>query len=291
MKFSFYYGSDKIPFFLGTKGMVESTSAIPFHGIISRGLLTKLTEEDLHTEFWSKYAHLIDDDRDSRNPDLKRLKTYAQECAVLSFRDSAICAQEYIERYILKISKENNYICELWNIKEGHTSSVWLATIKNGRNIQEDKFIVNVARDKAASIELQDTAKKMLAIAECQPEINMAKVYDIERVNLIYSCESIDVIVTRNEWIANAYEIHFLSKTETQTEQYVLVERFLTSLDRPSQIISIRGRKFTEGETNQIKDDIAFFLANADRVVPTDININEGDVVWTGEKAVIVAIS
>jgi hypothetical protein len=290
MKFLFYYGCDQTPFFLNNDGMVESSSAIPFHGIISRGLLTKLSEEDFDTELWGKYSHLINDDRCDRDPDLKRLQTYARKCAVLSFGDSAICAQKYIKQHHLKSSKDNNCICELWNIKEGHTSSVWLVIIKSTQNIQE-KFIINVARDRDANLELQDTAQKMLLIAENFPKINMAKVYSIERVSLNYFNENIDVAVTRNQWIPDAYEIHCFYETEKQIKQYVLVERFLTSEELPSKIVSIYGRKFTEDETRQIKDDIAFFLANASQVVPTGVNINEGDVVWTGKKAVIVAIS
>jgi hypothetical protein len=65
----------------------------------------------------------------------------------------------------------------------------------------------------------------------------------------------------------------------------------LTKEDNPSQITSIYGRKFTKKESIKIKRDIDFFLNKASRFVPTEIDINHGDLIWNGEGVTIVAIS
>jgi hypothetical protein len=292
MEFCFFYGPDKIPFSIDGEKIVLSDYSIPFHGIISKGLLIKLEEEGVNSKIWYKYAHLVGNNNTlEQELDLTRLQKCVYGCEALSFSSSAISVKIYVDTFIAKSSKDEQLTCEIWNVKEGHTSSVWKVTIINTNNLILDQFVINVARDRAAGIELQSTAEKMITIAENCPGINMAKVYGIEKVSLNYFHEIIDIVITRNEWIPDAREIHFFPGNERQAEQYVLVERFLTSHDRPSQITSIHGRKFTESESNQIKDDIAFFLANACKVLPTCINLNEGDVVWTGKKAVIVAIS
>lgn len=292
MKFTFFYGPDKIPFSLPDRREQHLSSIEPFHGIISRGLLAQTVEIGLSVEAWYQYAHLMDEvSLEIQEPALSRLKDCVREYEVLSFYQSAFCAKKYVEQYYSSIIKEDEVEFTLWNIKEGHTSSVWKINMTGLTHVQQDPFVVNVARDKAAGIELKNTSEKMLAIAENCPGINMAKVCGIDKVSLNYFHEVIDVVITHNEWIPDAREIHFFPGNERQAEQYVLVERFLTSHDRPSQITSIHGRKFTESESNQIKGDIAFFLANACKVLPTYINLNEGDVVWTGEKAIVVAIS
>jgi len=49
----------------------------------------------------------------------------------------------------------------------------------------------------------------------------------------------------------------------------------------------------SEEESAKIKDDIALFLTNASKCLShiANLNINDGDVVWDGEKAIVVAIS
>lgn len=293
MEFSFYYGPNKTPFFLNNDGMVESISAIPFHGIISRGLLIKLTEEELGYELWSKYAHLIDNEEDNQDPDLKQLQKYTRECGFMLFRHSAICAKEYIERFYLRISNENHVFCDIWNIKEGHTSSVWKVTITDNQHFIKDLFVINIARDKEAGFELKVTSEKMQIIEKNCPGINMAKVFDIKKLQTNFNNNPLEVVVTRNECIEDSYEIHMLNDKVNGSWRYILIERFLTREENPSQIASVYGRKFSKEESTKIKEDIDTFLNNSSSSIHTDLNINEGDVVWccNTNRAVIIAIS
>lgn len=292
MEFNFFYGPDKIPFSMDDRKMVLSDSFVPFHGIISRGLLQKFEDKDIPGDTWYKYAHLIGSipitDEDAA---LALLKEYAFGCEVLSFSDSAACARKYAWNYASGADTDSTLKCELWNIKEGHTSSVWKVSFLNENELACEEFIINVARDREAGYELRQTSEKMQAMADNFPDINIAGVYDITTVKLDYFDKDIAAVVTRNEFIPDAREIHALKQPGSTKEQYILVERFLTNENNPSQISSIRGRRFTETECDRIEKDIRFFSENAAREFDAEINILDGDLVWNGEKAIVVAIS
>lgn len=271
---------------------IVAEGAVPFHGIISRGLLQKFEAEGVSSATWHTYAHLISNAAALHQaPELTLLQEYAYTCEVLSFSHSAACVRNYLERYLDKPSKKEQLTGEVWNIKEGHTSSVWKVTIADEYHSVADQFVVNVARDQAAGRELQDTSVRMQAIAKSCPAINMAQVYDIQSIKLKYFDKLIEVVVTRNEFIPKAYEIHALAGAGSGIAQFVLVERFLTSGQRPSQIASINGRRFTEEECCKIAEDLRLFGLCAATQPGTSISINEGDAVWNGEKAVVIAIS
>lgn len=178
---------------------------------------------------------------------------------------------------------------ECWNIKEGHTSSVWKVSIY-GDNINET-FIVNVARDREAGMELQKSSLKLKAVKEQSPDINSASVFDIRTIHnkLLPS----GIVVTRNEWIENAFEVHLRTNKQEGREELLMVERFLMDVRNPAKIISVLGRTFSNEETNRIKSDLREFLLNASEYLHDEVavNINDGDLVWNGDKAIVVAIS
>lgn len=291
MDVRFFFGPDKIPFGVQENGMVDEASIIPFHGIISRGLISKLQDNQIHPEVWNRYAHLLDSGS-SNNPEFRRLRKLASECKVLSFGQSALCAKRFVESYPDDLFAADHLQCDLWNLKEGHTSSVWKASVFD-QNLEEHHFIVNVSRDYMAGLELEKTSRQMQGIAAQCPNINMAKVQDIQKLLVNDDNDTFEVVATRNEWIENAFEIHALKIEPNGKEQLVLVERFLTEADDPSHITSIHGRKLTETESLAIENDIALFLTAAsltESPIP-GLNINEGDVVWNGSRAIVVAIS
>ena len=294
MDFSFFFGPNKTHFVFYENGMVEAGSTMPFHGIVSRGLFNKLRENNVPNEVWYNNAHLLereDLNSDSNVQDLLMLKEYAAECKVLSFSESAACAKLYIENYFDGLKAKNIAKCEIWNIKEGHISSVWKVSFFDSSS-KENHFIINVARDYEAGIELKITSENMKAIAEHYPYINMAKVYDIRKILLNYNDNPYEVVATRNEWIEDTYEIHMVKDKLNGKEQYLLVERFLTKEGSPAHISSIYGRRFSEEESAKIKDDIDLFLNNASKCLShtPNLNINDGDVVWDGENTVVIAI-
>ena len=295
MDFSFFFGPDKTPFAFHENGMVGAGTTIPFHGIISRGLLNKLKENNVPNEVWHNNAHLLEMEdwySDSNVQYLLTLKEYAADCKVLSFSQSSACVKLYMENYFDCSDAKNIAQCEIWNIKEGHTSSVWKVSFFDSDS-KENQFIINVARDYEAGIELKTTFEQMKAIAERSPHINMAKVYDIRKILLNYNDNPYEVVVTINQWIEDSYEIHVVKDKLNGKEQYLLVERFLTKDGSPAHISSIYGRRFSEEESAKIKDDIDLFLTTASKClshIPI-LNINYGDVVWDGKKATIVAVS
>lgn len=298
MKYCFFFGPDKTTFEMEKSGIAEQSSAIPFHGIVSRGLLNTLIKEDPEGILWHQYAHMLDEIQSQCKPEsesipeLKRLSEYAKNNNVLSFSQSALCAKKYIEMFSNSYQCSNNLICELWNIKEGHTSSVWKCSILLNNVPQPfDKFILNVARDTTAGIELKASSIKMQEIAMHCAGTNIARVLDIQSVSLDYYGSEIEVIVSKNECVDNCFEIHKVFDKKSNQEQLLLVERFLINQNNPARITSIFGRRFTDIESNKIKNDIKYFMSNVPSDFKAEINIQEGDVVWDGKRAVVVAIS
>ncbi|MGV8964489.1 MAG: hypothetical protein ACOH2V_14060 [Candidatus Saccharimonadaceae bacterium] len=270
-------------------GIVECYSAIPFHGIISRGLLRKFIEYNLDALVWQQYAHqLFDSNPISDISELEEIKKHSLKCMVLSFAQSSFCVKKYVE-HLLEVGNIDDAQIELWNIKEGHTSSVWKVSIILQKTTEV--FIVNVARDHDAGIELKESSEMLKKISDQFPDINLAKVYDIYTLNET-SLPS-EVVITRNEWIPDSFEIHKRVNKQTEEEELLMVERFVTNQNNPSQITSVLGKVFGPSDALKIKNEITDFLNKATTCLTAkpEININDGDVVWNGKRAVIVALN
>ena len=271
--------------------MVELDSTMPFHGIISRGILNRFINDNIDIQLWYKYAHYLGRKTNTENsfPDeFIQIQNTAESCGFLGFGQSAFCVKIYVEKYCRnKRVKEAQVDC--WNIKEGQTSSVWKVTIKTKNTVET--FIVNVARDIDAGFELKESSIKLKTIGEQIPDINIARVIDIQVIN--DDMLPGEVVVTRNEWIENAYEIHSRANKQEGKEELLIVERFLTSENNPAHIVSVLGRVLSTEEVQIIETDLNNFLTQATTCLPLtpEISINDGDVVWNGEKAIVVAIS
>ena len=289
MDFSFFSGPDKTPFEFDENGVVGENTTTPFHGIVSKGLLNKLILNNVPNNVWYNNAHLLEKDGDHSNSDLQELfiiKEYATECKALSFSQSALCAKMYLEDYF---KDQDVKECEVWNIKEGHSSSVWKVTFCSmGMN---ESFAVNVARDEEACTALKEGAKKMKKISDRCPEINLAKILDI--YVLQHPSLPSQVVITRNEWINNSYEINSRKNKLTGKDELLMVERFITNMNSPTQITSVLGRLCTTEEVKTVQNGIEEFTTKATAYLQEqpDININYGDVVWDGKKAVVVALN
>jgi hypothetical protein len=290
MEFQFYFGPDKIPFRLLDNGMVESASTMPFHGIISRGMLHKFLEHNLSSNHWHACAFHLEyhDPQFCLTEDFRKFQQYFRECDCLSFAQSAFCAQQYTVAYATQRGVRQARV-ELWNIKEGHTSSVWKATITSEDQIET--FVLNVARDRDAGLELKKTSEVLQKIASSFPDADVAMVYDI----YTYTHPSLPgaVIITRNEWVDNSYEIHQRKNKQNGRLEFLLVDRFLTAENNSALITAVLGRAFSEDETQKIKSGLDDLISKASTCLsrtPT-ININDGDLVWDGKKAIAVALS
>lgn len=277
----FLYGPDGVPFhLLDGETVVDGTGRIPFHGIISRGLLARLQQAPEPLDPWDELGHLLHDETAVSSSELDRWRRTAADCGVLSFAQSAVCIRNYIERCAPARTR-----CELWNVKEGHTSSVW--RVRLGDETTREEFAVNLARDRPAGEELERTSETMRRIAEFWPAANLAKVFEITSVRPTATAEP--VVITRNEWIPDSHEIHRLPGSGTEPGPLVLVERFLTEDSAPSRIRRLVGRRLKSAECEQVEEDLREFLA---RTAPlaVQVDMNEGDLVWNGQRAIVIAI-
>jgi len=276
----FRYGPDATPFVLDAHGIpVDDKGRRPFHGIVSRGLLVRAGEVEGALPGWSDNAHRLDVESAGKLDGPNRAWSRAAvECGLLSFAQSTACARVFAEQIAVELGFGTGAGIALWNVREGHTSSVWHVRIEGAAAA----LAVNVARDRIAGEELRRTSKVLKQIGDAWPDANIARVQTIADVQPPGLAEP--VVVTHNEWIAEAFEIHRLPDGSLIT-----VERFIADDDAPAYICRIRGRRLSEGECAQVDRDMAAFLTSgADHAVQLDIN--EGDLVWDGRRAVVVAI-
>jgi len=277
---SWFFGPDKLPFVLDEAGVARAEAGDPFHGIVGRGMRQLLEQEGADPQLWVRNAPRLFS---------SELAALAEQTETLSFGESADCVRLYLEQHCPRAEGVPSSI-EAWNVKEGHTSSVWKVSILESDGETREEFALNVARDRTAGAELRASSEQMRAIFQRFPHINMAAVMDIQTVR---SRRGLEVVVTRNEWVRRAHEIHAVLGESGRSRRYLLVERFLTDADKPAQIVSVYGRRFDDAECCRIAADIARFAEIASRALPRQpqLNLNDGDLVWDGCGAVVVATS
>lgn len=278
--FTFRYGPDATPFVVDAHSIaVDDKGRRPFHGIVSRGLLVRAGEVEGTLPRWSDHAHRLDVESAGKHDGHDRAwSRAAAQCGLLSFAQSTACARVFAEQIAVELGFGTGAGIALWNVREGHTSSVWHVRIEGAAAA----LAVNVARDRIAGEELRRTSQVLKQIGDAWPDANIATVHAIADVQPPGLAEP--VVVTRNEWIAEAYEIHRLPDGSL-----IVVDRFIADDDAPADIRRIRGRRLSADECAQVDRDMAAFLARgADHAV--ELDINEGDLVWDGGRAVVVAI-
>lgn len=289
MNVTFTHGPDRTPLDWSDDGSLQSVSGTPFHGIASRGLLPWLEGRPDGEFVWAAFGHLIHEPGATPDPALLALREAAHEAGVLSLSQSARAAHGFVTDRCIPGWEKPVESVDLWNMKEGHTSSVWLVTI-DPADRAPTRFVVNVARDDRAGEELRQTSQVMQALATRFPDLPIAAVDEIATVSITTGVGTREVTVTRNAWVPGALEIHCLPGTTRSPERYVFVERFITDEEAPSRIRAVRGRVATASEQETIAGTIRQFRH---ALLPSDcvsLDINDGDLVWNGESAVIVAV-
>jgi hypothetical protein len=286
-----FHGPDREPF--AREGeRVQAASGTPFHGIASRGMVELLIQRELAANVWSRNAHRLTSDTEEQrveeSEELAGLRAVARESGALSFAESAACVELYLERHCAAARTAERI--EVWNIKEGHTSSVWRVACLDAAGDRLE-FVVNVARDRSASAELERSSRRLQQLGESMPGLSLARVEDIQCLPGRSGEGTEPVVVTRNQWVSDSQEIHAVRRQGRI--RYLLVERFLTAPDAPARITFVYGRRCTDAECQQIESDIAGFLAQAGTLVsPAPVlEVNDGDLVWNGSRAVVVATS
>jgi hypothetical protein len=209
---------------------------------------------------------------------------HVRSLGVLSFADSAACAAAYLSAG--RIDDRVTRPIELWGVKEGHKASIWLVMppVTPGGDPPEPACVLSVARDLEAAEAVIETANRMREIARADTEANMVRVEDID---LVPVAGGVTAVVRAT--FAPGLELHpFVDADGTRT--YVAVERFETADDDPARIVRLRGRRLTSGEVDVVDRDVARFRRIASSCAPADVAIERGDVVWDGQRAIVVDI-
>lgn len=209
------YGPDRFP--------IEATAAEtegryhhrPFHGIIGRGLLESgACDPQRWVEIAPDLDHLLcaADGTSAETPDV--VVRAARDVGTLTFDQSIDTARAAAER-TLPVGADR---IELWNVKEGHTSSVWSARTPDG-----DAVAINVARDRIAGAELRSSGEQLLRSATGVP---VAAVLDH------FVVDGTDVLVQR--WLKGATEINLALRRGERV--LAAVHRFVTDPADPARI-------------------------------------------------------
>lgn len=270
----------------------------PFHGVISYGLRDELRNRPDSVQWWHRYAHVLDlptapDD----DGELRVLRYLAEQHGVLSFSQSVACAARSLRSlWASEWSEDDLNRAELWNIKEGHVSSVWLVGVRHTGAAVHTRFILNVARDIAAGSVLQDTSRAMRTLLDRHPELPIAPVMDIASVPLMPGRNTRHVVVTRNEYVPRALEAHVIGSVDGTTgrsleHQIVLIERFRTSAEHPAQVVGAHGRYASLDERERLYQAVDDVAAAASPDVPYRVDLNHGDLVWSPHGPAVVALS
>lgn len=275
MEISFAHGLDRTPFDVRPDAQVVAADAIPFHGIVPRGLRSWLDARGSDgPQVWERNAHRLHDHGSEVTAELRELRRAAGRLGVLSFGQSALAAAGYLKRLAGNRG-------EMWYIKEGQISSVWVAAIDGAAAV-----VLNVARDRVAGDELRDSSHRMRLLAAAVPTVAVASVEDIATVGLDSAAGAAAAVVVRNALVERAVEVHRLPNGLG----YALVDRFVTDDDVPARIRAVRARVATGRERAAIDDTIARVLAAARPDFPIGLDIDDGDVVWDGTRAHVVAV-
>jgi hypothetical protein len=208
MQISIVHGPDRL-------AVAPGSANVPFHGIVSRGLVDRMTPSE-----WVEVA--------------PRIEATAWGAETLSYSDSAAIATAYIDEHaggVLDTLGHRHAVrrWELWSCKEGHTASIWCASGFPANGAPPVRFCLNIARDQAAAAELKATADILVAAGERNPS-GVVRVLDCRHMPGPRT-ERVPVITTN--WI-DGWELHALPNAQAREEgRLVAVARFLFSDGNP----------------------------------------------------------
>jgi hypothetical protein len=284
---------------LDTGAVVPAERIIPFHYIISRGLLRKAESARLPPQQWPLVAPLVDQALSDRNvPTVPHLETWlelAKQCGVLPYAASARCALEFVRTHganivgtMLGAPEDGVGIdsSELWSIKEGHTSSVWVVTIETRVTPQPVVFVLDVARDIIAGDELRHVAADLDALSTRDPS-RVTRVLGRGEIALSEST----VAVVANTWVSDSNEIHVL-----RDGRAVAVDHFFGDPRQPELAASFAIREGWDSDdlwAAMLRSWIALgdWRRPAGPVLLPNVQINEGDWVIANGVAILCGVT
>jgi hypothetical protein len=295
MDVNFVHGPDRQPVLMGAE--VGSPSVVPFHQVVSKGLLRAADERGLDPREWQELLLPIDRALEgapvNRTSRLDAWTELGRAAGVLSFADSARCALEFVTAYGVSICEALARsdreglpadACELWSIKEGHTASIWIVTMTCERWLSPIRYVLNVARDREAGIELAAMGSELASLG----------MRDSSVVGVLGSGTAggdQEVVVIATTWIPGGCELHVLSDGRA-----VAIERFNADPVDPGRIASVVVRSDVTSDdlwSSILRSWIALgdWRRGDGPVSLPRTEINEGDWVFANYRAVLCALT
>lgn len=179
---------------------------------------------------------------------------------------------------------------ECWQVKEGHTSSVWGLLI-TARGAGPTPLCVNVARDAVASRELAGTSERLRELHARDPG-HVAAVHAIWQVESPAGAGALTVTV--QEWVPGR-ELHVPAG---DANGLLEIAWFLGPAPGGAGPQRVLGRRLTAEEQDRVARQALAFLerhavwsSDGSTVEVPAIEVNEGDAVWADGRFVVVAVS
>ncbi len=297
--------------------------ALPYHGILPRALLgaapaagdrrawelaAPVLEEVLNRLTAARIAGGAEDlapavadarrdlcaawpDRAEAAPSTERLRDWAAaalEAGVLSYAQSAAVAH-----HTARAAAAGADPIALWSAKEGHTSSVWRAEL--GRGPERRAVAINVARDAEAAAELTATSAALVELHRRCPRL----VHPVASVGVTRAWTAsgvADLSVTSSDWLDDARELHVVPDAGGDA-RFMVVEAFRAAGPGAGGVQTPHGRVLAADASDalwlrHVGHAAAFASVDeAGEISSIDVELNNGDYVWTAAGLRIVAAS
>lgn len=276
------YGPDRLPIEKTVLATEARCGYRPFHGIVSIGLRD---HPACTPDRWHRAA-----------PEFDKLPRHdvvlddaARCCGLLSFDESLAAAAHAAAEY-----GNGSPPAELWEVKEGHTASVWCATFELHGDPNPRRIAIHVARDDVASRELVRATERFRVLGEREPDIAAARV--LASWKLLRNCQQGDpVSVVAQQWIDDAREINAVP-AGGERGQLCAVERFISDTAEPARIRSVRGRRLGVEEHERVGAAMARLLRKGAQRDPERgawalprFVLQHGDWIWQDGRALAVS--
>lgn len=272
----------------------------PFHGIVSRGLMEELGADAAPD--WPRWAPWLDAALTGMPAALAIVPAAivgaARRCGWTTFQEGVEAAVAFTAASIKPLLRQLSAgfdpdrvaSVELWQLKEGHTSSVWQLTITPKNDGRPARAALNVARDDAASEELLQTAEEIERLTQSS-DVPVARV--LHRGTAMHGAAA----VVAQEWVEGARELAFLRRRDGLVRLHA-IERFVTDADAPARILGAIGRQLDDDDHAAASYAATRLLL--DGAVPGPIegtvalprfDVDHGDWVWGADGPALVALA
>jgi hypothetical protein len=116
--------------------------------------------------------------------------------------------------------------CELWSVREGHTSSVWRVELRSRAHRTAAVLGLNVARDQDSAKELLSTSQEMRRLHSLDPATVLGVLAE-ETVEIRSAGGQIRLPVVAVPWIERARELQVVRDTEARSGRFIAVDEFV----------------------------------------------------------------